>query len=136
MKTLSKNSTIGKGYVHVYTGNALIPSAVVRIINGGKECVSSATGGGPIEALFKAIDSALSLAPRLREYLVHAIATGKGAQGQVKVILELEGKPFVGRGTSTDITEASALAYINAINRHFYHSREGIRSFTDGAEKG
>jgi len=107
-------------YFHVYTGNTLLPTATVRITNGGKEYVSAATGDGPIDALFQAIDSALGLSPILREYLVNAIASGKDAQGQVKVIIELDGEQFVGRGTSTDITEASALAYINAINRNLF----------------
>lgn len=107
-------------YFHVYTGNTLLPAATVRIINGEKEYVAAATGDGPIDALFQAIDSALGLSPKLREYLVNAIASGKDAQGQVKVIIELDGEQFVGRGTSTDITEASALAYINAINRNHF----------------
>lgn len=107
-------------YFHVYTGNQLLPSAAVKILNGNKEYTAAATGDGPIDALFQAIDTALGLVPKLKEYLVHAIATGKDAQGQVKVILEIEGKQFVGRGTSTDIAEASALAYINAINRNYF----------------
>jgi len=111
-------------YFHVYTGNTLLPTAAVKIKNSKKEYVSSATGDGPIDALFRAIDSALGLRPKLREYMVNAIASGKDAQGQVKVTMELDGKQFVGRGTSTDITEASALAYINALNRHFLEKCE------------
>ncbi len=106
-------------YFHVYTGNTLLPTAAVKIKNSEQEHVASATGDGPIDALFRAIDAALGVSPELREYQVNAIASGKDAQGQVKVTMELEGKPFVGRGTSTDITEASALAYINALNRNF-----------------
>lgn len=107
-------------YFHVYTGNMLLPTAAVRILSGDKEYTAAAAGDGPIDALFQAIDTALGLNPKLKEYLVHAIATGKDAQGQVKVIVELDGRQFVGRGTSTDITEASALAYINAINRNYF----------------
>lgn len=105
-------------YYHVFTGNQLLPAATVKIMNGKKEHISAATGDGPIDALFQAIDSALGLRPKLREYLVNAIASGKDAQGQVKVIIELDGQQYAGKGTSTDITEASALAYINAINRN------------------
>ena len=109
-------------YFHVYTGNTLLPSAAVKILNGGKECIASATGDGPIDALFVAVDTALGINPKLEEYLVHAIAAGKNAQGQVKVILNIGGEQYVGRGTSTDITEASLLAYINAINRHYFQN--------------
>ena len=55
--------------------------------------------------------------------VIQAIGAGKDAQGQVKVMLELNNEDFVGKGTSTDILEASGLAYLNAINRHFFRNK-------------
>jgi len=121
------SSILGKGadgyhldFFYVYTGKSIIPSATVKIRKKGKEFVSASTGDGPIEALFQAIDSAIKLTPRLKEYIIQAIGRGKDAQGQVNLILEIEGKSYFGRGVSTDIVEASAVAYINAINRFYF----------------
>jgi 2-isopropylmalate synthase len=40
--------------------------------------------------------------------------------GEVTVKVDFEGKTYLGRGLSTDIIEASAKAYINAINKVEY----------------
>ena len=107
-------------YFYVYTGNSLIPSATVKIIKGENEFISASTGDGPVDALFKAIDSALNLKPRLKEYVIQAIGKGKDAQGQVNLTIEIEGKCLNGKAISTDIVEASALAYLRAINRYYW----------------
>jgi 2-isopropylmalate synthase len=104
-------------YFHTYTGNTLIPSGTVKMKRDDKEYVAVAYGDGPVDALFNAVDSALDIKTRLTEYIVQAIGHAKDAQGQVKVMLEIDGNEYVGKGTSTDIMEASVLAYINAINR-------------------
>ena len=70
-----------------------------------------------MDAIFNAIDRALRLVAKLLEYVVQAVTPGRQAIGEVSVSLELEGRKFVGRGSSTDILEASAKAYVNALNR-------------------
>ncbi|HUJ74702.1 MAG TPA: alpha-isopropylmalate synthase regulatory domain-containing protein, partial [bacterium] len=77
----------------------------------------AATGDGPVDAIFNAIDRALGVQAKLLEYVVQAVTPGRAAIGEVSVSLELEGRKFVGRGASTDILEASAKAYVNALNR-------------------
>ena len=42
---------------------------------------------------------------------------GKDAQGMVRVEIEMKGKNVIGRGASTDILEASAKAYLDALNK-------------------
>ena len=96
-----------------------MPTATVKVRKEDEEFVASTTGDGPIDALFMAIESAIGLKTKLKEYIIQAIGCGKDAQGQVKLILEIDGQNFVGRGSSTDIIEASAIAHINAINRHY-----------------
>lgn len=71
-----------------------------------------------MDAIFKAIDKALGLQPKLEEYIIQAVGTGKNAQGEVKLTLKIDGELYSGRGVSTDIVEASAIAYINAINKY------------------
>ena len=107
-------------YFYVYTGNSLIPSATVKIIKEENEFISASTGDGPVDALFKAIDSALNLKPRLKEYVIQAIGKGKDAQGQVNLTIEIEGRCLNGKAISTDIVEASALAYLRVINRYYW----------------
>ena len=48
---------------------------------------------------------------------MHAVTPGRKAMGEVSVAVEIKGRSLVGRGASTDILEASARAYLNAINR-------------------
>lgn len=111
-------------YFHIYSGNTLIPTATVKIKQNGKDLITAETGDGPVDALFRAIDAVVGLNIRLKEYLVYAIGSGKDAQGQVKLIAEINGSNFVGKGSSTDIIEASALAYLNAINRFLFRNNK------------
>lgn len=111
-------------YFHAYTGNTMIPSGTIRLKKGDKEYVEVAYGDGPIDALFNAIDDALAVKANLKEFQIQAIGNTKDAQGQVKLMLEIEKEEFVGKGSSTDIVEASILAYINAINRKILRDEE------------
>ncbi len=107
----------GLVYFHTYTGNSMIPSATIKLSEKGEEYVGSATGDGPVDAVFNAIDECVGMRSRLEEYTIQAVGSGKDAQGQVKLLLEIEGEIYVGKASSTDIIEASALAYLNAVNR-------------------
>ncbi|MFO7731592.1 MAG: 2-isopropylmalate synthase [Spirochaetia bacterium] len=105
-------------YFHVYTGNTLIPSATIKLTEKNEEYIASATGDGPVDAVFNAIDKCCHITTRLEEYIIQAVGSGKDAQGQVKLMLDIENELFAGKASSTDIVEASALAYLNAVNRY------------------
>ncbi|MDI3472450.1 MAG: 2-isopropylmalate synthase [Thermotogaceae bacterium] len=105
-------------HFHVHTGNTLLPTATVKLEFKDDEFEAAETGNGPIDAIFKAIDRITGLKTKLYEYIIQAVGSGKNAQGEVKLTLEIEGQFSSGRGISTDIVEASAIAYINAINKH------------------
>jgi 2-isopropylmalate synthase len=75
-------------------------------------------GDGPVDAIYKAIDRITGITPVLKDYKISAITGGKDAQGEVMVSLEIDSIRVVDKGFSTDIIEASAKAYINAINRY------------------
>jgi len=109
-------------YFHSYTGNTILPSATVKLIKGTKEFVSTAAGDGPVDAVFQAIDSAIKIKCKLIEYVIQAVGNGKNALGQVKLVLRIDGDNYVGKGSSTDIVEASAYAYLNAINRSIFRT--------------
>jgi 2-isopropylmalate synthase len=104
-------------YFNIQSGNVAVPTATVRILDGGERHEEAATGDGPVDAIFNAIDRALGVQTKLLEYIVQAVTPGKQAIGEVSVSLEIDGRKFVGRGASTDILEASAKAYVNALNR-------------------
>lgn len=104
-------------YFNIQSGNTSIPTATVRIRKGDQLFEEAATGDGPVSAIFKAIERATEVNTTLVEYNVHAVTPGKQAMGEVSVIVMVEDKRVTGRGASTDILEASAKAYVNALSR-------------------
>ena len=73
--------------------------------------------GGPVDAAYEAIRQATGLSPKLEYYSIRAVTGGKEALGEATVRITEDGRIFTGRGISTDIIEASAKAYVDAINR-------------------
>ena len=69
-------------------------------------------------ALPISVDRVTGTRTKLIEYNVQAVTPGRKALGEVSIIIQVNDRRFVGRGASTDILEASAKAYINAINRY------------------
>jgi len=107
-------------YVHATGGNQAIATATVRLSQDDQFFVESANGDGPVEAIYRAIDKITSLRGRLIDYSVHAVSRGKDAVGEVFIHAEFEGKSFSGKAASSDIIDASARAYLNAVNKAWY----------------
>ena len=116
-------------YLSVMTGT--IPTASVRLIRTGKRepLADAGTGDGPIDAMLKTIDRITGVKGNLVDYSVGSVTRGKDAVGEVSVRVQFGkekgsgGKIVTGRGSSTDIIEASALAYLNALNRQLFEQR-------------
>jgi len=104
-------------YLHVVSGTGTLPTASVRIRTKGETRQAAACGDGPVDAAYEAIREATGLSPKLENYTIRAVTGGKEALGEATVRISDDGKKFVGRGISTDIIEASAKAYVDAINR-------------------
>lgn len=104
-------------YHHVVSGNQTLATASVRLESkqGMLEC--AACGDGPVDAIFKAIEQAVGFPVLLQDYQLKAVTAGQDALGEATVRIEQDGKSFSGRGLSTDVIEASARAYVNAINK-------------------
>jgi len=105
--------------LHVTTGMNLLPTATVSIRRPDGHLVQDAAiGDGPVDAIFKAVERVTGVRANLKEFVVRSVTGGKDAQGEVKLELSVESddRSFAGRAASTDIIEASALAYINAVN--------------------
>ena len=93
------------------------PNASMSLEIGDKEVTTNGTGGGPVDAAFKAIENVVSSGAQLQLYSVNNITSGTDAQGEVTVRLEKAGRIVSGQGADTDIVIASANAYINALNK-------------------
>jgi 2-isopropylmalate synthase len=76
-----------------------------------------AAGDGPIDAVFLAIEQLTGISAACNDFRVHSVTVGKDALGEVVVQLEHRGQLYRGRGVSTDSVEASAKAFLTAINR-------------------
>ncbi|MGB5833835.1 MAG: 2-isopropylmalate synthase [Thiohalocapsa sp.] len=93
------------------------PNAEIVLSVDGNEKPGASTGGGPVDATFRAIESIVNSGTTLKLYSVNAITSGTDAQGEVTVRLERGGQIVNGAGADTDIVIASAKAYLNAVNK-------------------
>ncbi len=100
-------------------GTHLSPSATVRLRRGEETIEESAFGDGMIDAACGAIQRAAGVEARLINFNVSSVTGGSDALGDVVVQLEIDGRLVTGRGVSVDVVEASARAYLAAINRWF-----------------
>lgn len=110
----------------INSGNKTIATATVSLQRNGETITEAATGDGPVDAAFNAMERASGFAMELIDYGLRAVTEGKDALGEVTVRVSKEDKIFVGRGVSTDIIEASVKAYLNAINRAISEFGQGI----------
>jgi 2-isopropylmalate synthase len=110
-------------YIHTVSGNKTVPTATIRLKKEGRISEEAACGDGPVDAAYKAIDRITGIPCKLIDYSLKAVTSGKEALGEVSVKIEGKGKQVSGRGASTDIIEASAKAYLNAVNRLVYKKK-------------
>ena len=111
--------------LQVSCGDPLVPTATATISDElGVSHVVCATGTGPVDAAYKAVDEVVAVHGDLTEFSVKAITRGIDAIGEVTVRITAEdGKVYTGRGADNDIIVSSAKAYVNAINRMIQTSR-------------
>ncbi len=93
------------------------PLATVTLAVDEQEVQTQMCGSGPVDAVFKAIESMVQSRTELQLYSVSNITSGTDSQGEVSVRLEKGGRIVSGQGADTDIVIASAKAYINALNK-------------------
>jgi 2-isopropylmalate synthase len=102
----------------VVTGNHTLPTATVRVVGeDGQARQEAASGDGPVDALYNAIDRATGFKGSLREYWSKAVTGGGDALVEVTVWVESGNRKASGRSASTDVIEASARAYLTAVNK-------------------
>ncbi len=104
-------------YMQTTSGSKTEATATIRLHSDDKSVLDSAVGDGPVDASYKAIERITGVSGRLMEYSINAVTIGKDAMGEAFVKVKFEDDVVAGHGLSTDIIEASAKAYLNALNK-------------------
>ena len=119
-KIYSAESIYELEYVSVNTGNTILPNATLKLKREDQVLETAAcSGDGPVDAIFKGINDIIKLDNlKLISYKIDAVTEGTDALGEVVIKLGIEGKTYIGHSAQTDITYASALAYLDAINKY------------------
>jgi 2-isopropylmalate synthase len=106
-------------YLHVSTGTTTVPTATIRLEKDGVVHEDAACGDGPVDAALNSIERITQVKTTLTDFALQSITSGKDAQAEVTVTVRFEDKTLLtGKGSSTDIVEAGAKAYLNCINRY------------------
>ncbi len=124
MRVESADEGFALAELHFAGATGETPHARVVVVDpGGSRREAEADGDGPVDALMKAIDAAVGTTGVLVEYNVSAVTSGRDALGEARVVCEIGGRRFAGQSVSTDVLEASAIAYVRAVNasRHAEH---------------
>jgi 2-isopropylmalate synthase len=112
-------------YLNVTSSSMAVPHATVKMKVNGEEFLDSASGDGMVDACYKAIAKIAGIEPKLERYSVKSITGGTDAQGEVTCLIRDNGMSVNGQGSHTDIIMASALAFINALNKLAHRERYG-----------
>lgn len=117
--------------LQVLSGTSIKPTATIRLRKGDEILEDAAVGDGPVDAACKAIDLLTNIGVRLTEYSLNAVTQGKDALGEVLVRVEYNQRSYSGKSASTDVIEASAKAYLNAIN-HIIFTKDRVKNKRKG----
>ncbi|MXU64645.1 2-isopropylmalate synthase [Oceanomicrobium pacificus] len=115
--TNSANDRIKVKFLRVICGTEAPQSADLTLTIDGTDHQVTATGDGPVDATFNAINQLFPHEARLALYQVHAVTEGTDAQATVSVRMEEAGKIVTGQSSDTDTVVSSAKAYVNALNK-------------------
>jgi 2-isopropylmalate synthase len=103
--------------LNVIASSKSLPHAAVRLRVDGEERHGEGEGDGMVDACYKAISQITGISPKLERYAVKAITGGTDALGEVSCLIAQNGVTATGQGAHTDIIQASALAFVNALNK-------------------
>ena len=113
-------------HVQVSCGDHSRPTATVTVLTpDGQELTDAATGTGPVDAIYKAINRVVNIPNQLIEFSVQSVTAGIDAIGEVTIRLRHEGRIYSGHAANTDVVVASAHAYMQALNRLYIALNRG-----------
>ncbi|GAB5441476.1 MAG: 2-isopropylmalate synthase [Fuerstiella sp.] len=117
---------------HTSAGSSAVPTATLELQCEDQPVMcDAAIGDGPIDAVFRALERIIEITARLEDFNVRSISEGKDALGEVRVTINVLGRHYLGKGVSTDIIEAAALAYLQALNKADADRQAGISGNVD-----
>ena len=113
--------------LNMTSGTDTDATAILELINenGNKE-QGSATADGPVEAAFISLEQVTGIELTLQNFELHSATVGEDAQGEATVTVDFNGQSYRGNGTSQDIVEAAARAYLEVINRILRRRERGL----------
>ncbi len=130
-----QSGTTKEWTLHAFTCNAgtgTLPSAAVVLWKGDGTIVrEAAVGDGPVDAVFNVLERITGIELKLVDYRIRAVSVGTDAQGEAYIEAQYDGRKLAGRAVSTDIVEASAMAYLDVINRAIGRGNNGRLKPTD-----
>ncbi len=97
-------------------GSSIIPTTQVEVEVRGRLRRGKSFSNGTVESIFKAIDNAVGMKGSLADYQVRAVTAGKDALAEVRVAVAVDDETYNGQAVSFDVMEASAKAYVRAMN--------------------
>lgn len=103
-------------YFTVQSGTSVIATASVKLACGDEIKAEAATGNGPVDAVYQAIQRITGYQIELVKYQLGAKGQGENALGQVDIVVDYHGRRFHGIGLTTDIVESSAQAMVHVLN--------------------
>src|SRR5690606_14469024 len=101
----------------ITSGNKSVATATISLKKSEEIITEAATGDGPIDAAFNAMERVVGMNFKLEDYFLESVTEGKDALGEVTVKISKDDIAVLGRGISTDVIEASIKSYLNAINK-------------------
>ena len=101
----------------ISTETGEMPRAEIVFSINGEERRAESTGSGPVDAIFKAIESVAQSGAVLQIYSVNAITQGTESQGETGVRLMRNGRIVNGQGADTDVLVATTKAYLSALSK-------------------
>jgi 2-isopropylmalate synthase len=110
--------------MQVISGSGVTPTATVKIRRGEAILEDSSIGDGPVDAVYRAIERITGIQSNLLNYALNSISEGKDAMGEVTVQLQHKQASYAGCSASTDVVEASAKAYLHAVNQIIHRNGE------------
>jgi 2-isopropylmalate synthase len=103
--------------LQTFAGNHIIATATIVLEKEGTLMQDSATGFGPVDSVLKAVNRLTGIEGKLIEYTVHSVTRGADAVGEVFMKVDFGKASFIGKAASMDIMDASARAYVDAVNK-------------------
>jgi 2-isopropylmalate synthase len=104
-------------YIQTSSGNQIIATSTIILEKDGKSLQKAAIGDGPVDAAINAIQQITGVSGKLLDYTVRSVTRGTDAVGEAFIKVDFGKVILIGKAASTDVVDASARAFLNAVNK-------------------